>query len=137
MDQRTTNEPNVPNVPNVLRLNNEYTNRQLEKQRRASTPRRKYLGLILITVVIVLAIPTYGLVKSFQTLEKAKATNVQTISESKEVKYKVTSQSELIQNMQNSFYMQKYARSRYLYTRANEKIFTVPSSPLTTESSSK
>lgn len=133
---RQTNEP--ASVPNVLRLNNDYTNRQLEKQRRASAPRRKYLGLILITVVIVLAIPTYGLVKSFQTLEKAKATNVQTISESKAIVYKVSSQSEMIKNMQNPFYVQKYARSRYLYTKPGEKIFTVPSSPLkTTESSTK
>ncbi|MDR2977604.1 MAG: septum formation initiator family protein [Streptococcaceae bacterium] len=126
-----------PNVPNVLRLNNEYTNRQLEKQRHKSAPRRKYLGLILITVVIVLAIPTYGLVKSFQTLEKAKVTNVQVVSQSKAIEYKVSSQSEMIKNLQNSFYAQKYARSRYLYTKPGEKIFTVPSSPLTTESSTE
>ena len=130
MDQQT----NKSESPRVLRLNNDYTNAQLEKQRQALTrPRRKYLGLILITVVIVLAIPTYGLVQSYKTLQEARVTQVKTAASSKQVQYQATSQSELLKNLQNSMYMQKFARSYpYYYTKSGEKVFTTPSSSNTT-----
>lgn len=118
----------------VLRLNNDYTNAELEKQRQTSrAPRRKYLGLILITVVIVLAIPTYELVQSYQELKDARAVEVETISSSKEVEYQASSQSEMIKNLQNQMYMEKFARSNpYFYTKPGEKVFTTPSSSSTT-----
>jgi cell division protein DivIC len=125
MDRNSSNGT----TPRVVRLNNDYTNQQLEKQRKKSTaPKRKFLGLILITVVIVLAIPTYGLVKSFQSLEKARVTQTKTISESKDIRYQASSQAALIKNMQNSLYMQKYARARYQLMKPGEKVFTFPSS---------
>ncbi|HEY0221495.1 FtsB family cell division protein [Lactovum miscens] len=123
MDQQTNNKPRV------VRLNNEYTNQQMAKHRQTSSgPKRKFLGLILITVVIVLAIPTYGLVKSFQSLQSARTTETRTISQSKDIKYMASSQAELIKNMQNSVYLQKYARARYQFVKPGEKIFTTPSS---------
>lgn len=115
--------------PRVVRLNNDFTNQQLASQGQAKkNPKRKFLGLILITVVIVLAIPTYGLVKSFQSLQSARATQIKTISQSKDIKYQASSQAELIKNMQNAIYLQKYARARYQFVKPGEKIFTTPSS---------
>lgn len=112
----------------VLRLNNNYTREQLRKQSQAQlAPKRRYLGLILVTVVIVLTIPTYGLIRSYQTLKKAEVTNIKTSQQSEQFKYQVASESEMIKNMQNNFYIQKFARSQYFYSKPGEKIFTTPS----------
>ena len=112
----------------VIRLNNNYTNEHLQQSTRTQlAPRRRYLGLILITVVIVLAIPTYGLIQSYQTLKKAEITNAKAIQQSKQVEYQAASQSEMIKNMNNNFYIEKFARSQYFYTKPGEKIFTTPS----------
>ncbi|MFV0556064.1 MAG: hypothetical protein ACK5LM_03040 [Lactovum sp.] len=116
----------------ILRLNNDYTQQELEKEKRLkimNSPRRKYLGLILITVVIVLAIPTFELVQSYHELKEARIVETETLSSSKEVEYQASSQSEMIKNLQNQMYMEKFARSNpYFYTKSNEKVFTTPSS---------
>ncbi|MDR0300224.1 MAG: septum formation initiator family protein [Streptococcaceae bacterium] len=131
MDQQTTK-----GTPRVVRLNNDYTNEQLAKQRKkTAAPKRRFLGLILITVVVALSLPTYGLVKSFQALKESRTAQTKIISSSKEIRYQASSQAALIKNMQNPIYVQKYARARYRFTKSGEKVFTVPSSSTSSLSS--
>jgi cell division protein DivIC len=113
----------------VLRLNNDYTNEQLKKQQ-PITPHRRYLGLILVTVVIVLTVPTYGLIQSYQSLQSARNSLATTTAQSKQTDYQASSDQQLIKNMRNNFYIEKFARSQYAYSLPGEKLFTTPSSGL-------
>jgi cell division protein FtsB len=125
MDQETTEVQK----PRVMRLNNDYTNSQLKDQAASvATPKRRYLGLILVTVVVVLTLPAYGLISSFHSLKEAQVTNTKTVQQSSQVQYQASSEAQMVKNMQNSYYIQKYARSEFHYALPGEKIFTVPSS---------
>ncbi|MDR0297545.1 MAG: septum formation initiator family protein [Streptococcaceae bacterium] len=122
--------------PRVMRLNNDFTNQKMKEQSQNVAPRRRYLGLILIAVIAVLTLPAYGLLSSFQGLEKARATNAKTTLQSSQQQYAASSQSELIKNMQNPYYIQKYARSEYSYILPGEKLFMAPSSSSSAPSTS-
>ena len=55
----------------IVRLNNEFTTQQLNQiqQINNQVPKRRYLGLILVAVILVMVLPTINLVKSYQTLQ--------------------------------------------------------------------
>jgi len=125
MDQST----NKQTTPKIVRLNNDFTNRQLAKQsRQAKIPKMRYLGLILITIVLVLTIPTYGLIKSYQSLQDQIKLNQQTLASSKQLDSQTKLDKDLVNNMKIPAYEMKYARSQYFYTKPNEKVFKTSAS---------
>ena len=56
----------------IVRLNNEFTTQQLNQMQQTNkqVPKRRYLGLILVAVILVMVLPTINLVKSYQNMKK-------------------------------------------------------------------
>ena len=61
----------MANQKKIVRLNNEFTAQQLNRiqTNNKQVPKRRYLGLILVAVILVMILPTINLVKSYQTLQ--------------------------------------------------------------------
>jgi len=114
-------------TPRVVRLNNDYTNDEIRRQSSGQKgPKRRYLGLILVTVILVLTVLAYGLLQSYKGLKSSEVTNQKTIQQSSLTSYQMTSESLMIKNIQNPYYAQKYARAQYHWSKTGEKIFLVP-----------
>lgn len=61
--------------PNIVQLNNQYINDENTKKRYMEEENRKrnrFMGWILIVVMLLFILPTYNLVKSYQTLQERK-----------------------------------------------------------------
>src|SRR5699024_11836309 len=61
--------------PNIVQLNNQYINDENTKKRYVEEENRKrnrFMGWILIVVMLLFILPTYNLVKSYQTLQERK-----------------------------------------------------------------
>ena len=62
--------------PNIVQLNNQYINDENTKKRYLEEENRKrhrFMGWILVVVMLLFILPTYNLVKSYQTLQEQKA----------------------------------------------------------------
>ena len=62
----------------IVRLNNEYTTQQLNQMQEVThkNPKRRYLAMILIVIILVMMLPTINLIKSYQVLQSRRTLKI-------------------------------------------------------------
>ena len=111
----------------IVRLNNEFTTQQLNqiKQTNNQVPKRRYLGLILVAVILVMVLPTINLVKSYQTLQSRLELKAKYEEKSVVLDKQLAIEKANIAKLKDPIFIEKYARLRY-YSKDGEKVFLIP-----------
>lgn len=117
----------MANQKKIVRLNNDYTAQQLAQMKVQSkqVPKRRYLGLILVAVILVMVLPTINLVKSYQTLQNRLALKAEYEKKSVVLESQLAIEKANIAKLKDPVFIEKYARLRY-YSKDGEKIFLIP-----------
>ncbi|GFH42638.1 hypothetical protein Hs30E_11890 [Lactococcus hodotermopsidis] len=112
----------------IVRLNNDYTNQRLNTLQTSykKVPKRKHLGLILITVILLMALPTINLVKSYETLQSRKALKAEYQEKSVALDKQVEIKKADIKKLKDPIFVEKYARAKFSYSKDGEKVFSIP-----------
>ena len=111
----------------IVRLNNEFTTQQLNQiqQINNQVPKRRYLGLILVAVILVMVLPTINLVTSYQTLQSRLELKAKYEEKSVVLDKQLAIEKANIAKLKDPIFIEKYARLRY-YSKDGEKVFLIP-----------
>lgn len=115
--------------PNVVQLNNQYIKDENMRKRYEEEENRKknrFMGTVLIFVMLLFILPAYNLVNSYMTLQERKEQVVKLTSDYKDLEDQTTSTKQLAERLKNEEYVEKYARGKFYLARLGETIYPVP-----------
>ena len=115
--------------PNIVQLNNQYINDENTKKRYVEEENRKrnrFMGWILIVVMLLFILPTYNLVKSYQTLQERKEQVVSLQKSYDKLVVETDAEKLLADRLKDDSYVEKYARAKYYLSRSRETIYPLP-----------
>ena len=115
--------------PNIVQLNNQYINDENTKKRYVEEENRKrnrFMGWILIVVMLLFILPTYNLVKSYQTLQERKEQVVSLQNCFFILVVETEADKLLADRLKDDTYVEKYARAKYYLSRSGETIYPLP-----------
>lgn len=115
--------------PNVFQLNNDFIQQELRKSKQYQEENRRknrFMGWILILVMLLFILPTYNLVQSYQKLQEKEAQLVELEQQYKELVDIEKVESTLVKKLQDDDYAAKYIRAKYQYSKYGEFIYNIP-----------
>ncbi|MEE0950474.1 MAG: septum formation initiator family protein [Streptococcus equinus] len=115
--------------PNIVQLNNQYINDENTKKRYLEEENRKrnrFMGWILIVVMLLFILPTYNLVKSYQTLQERKDKVVSLQKTYNNLVVETDAEKVLANRLKDGTYVEKYARAKYYLSRSGETVYPLP-----------
>ena len=114
---------------NIVQLNNQYIQDENQRRRYLEEERRKknrFMGWVLILVMLLFILPTYNLVQSYQTLLERRQKLVELQEEYDELSKEKEYQENLAKRLKDDDYAAKYARAKYFYAKEGETIYNIP-----------
>lgn len=114
---------------NIVQLNNQYIQDENQRRRYLEEERRKknrFMGWILILVMLLFILPTYNLVQSYQTLLERRQKLVELQEKYDELSKEKEYQENLSKRLKDDDYAAKYARAKYFYAKEGETIYNIP-----------
>ncbi len=113
---------------NIVQLNNQYIKDENVKKRyeEENRKRNRFMGWILIIVMLLFILPTYNLVKSYRTLQDRKEQVISLEKDYSDLVVETDSQQLLANRLKNSTYVEKYARAKYYLSRSGETVYPLP-----------
>ena len=114
---------------NIVRLNNQYIQDENQRRRYLEEERRKknrFMGWVLILVMLLFILPTYNLVQSYQTLLERRQKLVELEEKYDELSREKEYQENLSKRLKDDDYAAKYARAKYFYAKEGETIYNIP-----------
>ena len=114
---------------NIVQLNNRFIQDENQRRRYVDQERRKrnrFMGWVLILVILLFILPTYNLYQSYQTLLQRREQyaklqeKYQTLSEEEAYQYDIAAK------LKDDRYADKYARAKYSFSKEGEYIYTIP-----------
>ena len=114
---------------NIVQLNNQYIQDENQRRRYLEEERRKknrFMGWVLILVMLLFILPTYNLVQSYQTLLERRQKLVELQEKYDELSKEKEYQENLSKRLKDDDYATKYARAKYFYAKEGETIYNIP-----------
>ena len=114
---------------NIVQLNNQYIQDENQRRRYLEEERRKknrFMGWVLILVMLLFILPTYNLVQSYQTLLERRQKLVELQEKYDELSNEKEYQENLSKRLKDDDYAAKYARAKYFYAKEGETIYNIP-----------
>ena len=114
---------------NIVQLNNRYIQDENQHRRYLEQERRKknrFMGWVLILMILLFILPTYNLVQSYQTLLERRQKLVELQEKYDELSREKEYQENLSKRLKDDDYAAKYARAKYFYAKEGETIYNIP-----------
>ena len=114
---------------NIVQLNNQYIQDENQRRRYLEEERRKknrFMGWVLILVMLLFILPAYNLVQSYQTLLERRQKLVELQEKYDELSREKEYQENLSKRLKDDDYAAKYARAKYFYAKEGETIYNIP-----------
>ena len=114
---------------NIVQLNNQYIQDENQRRRYLEEERRKknrFMGWVLILIMLLFILPTYNLVQSYQTLLERRQKLVELQEKYDELSKEKEYQENLSKRLKDDDYAAKYARAKYFYAKEGETIYNIP-----------
>ena len=105
---------------NIVQLNNRYIQDENQHRRYLEQERRKknrFMGWVLILVILLFILPTFNLVQSYRNLLERRTQLTHLQKRYEEISNEKESQKA---------FANKYARAKYYYSKQGEYIYTIP-----------
>ena len=110
-------------------MNNKYIKDESQRKRFLEEERKKrnrFLGLVLILVMLLFILPTYNLAQSYQSLQDKKEQYKQLEKEYKESSEQKEYQQDIAKTVIDDDYATKYASAKYYFSKDGEYVYTIP-----------
>ena len=114
---------------NIVQMNNKYIKDEsqrklfLEEERKK---RNRFMGLVLILVMLLFILPTYNLAQSYQSLQDKKEQYKQLEKEYQKTSEQKEYQKDIAKKLKDDDYATKYARAKYSFSKDGEFVYTIP-----------
>ena len=114
---------------NIVQMNNKYINDESQRKRFLEEERKKrnrFMGLVLILVMLLFILPTYNLAQSYQSLQDKKEQYKQLEKEYQKTSEQKEYQKDIAKKLKDDDYATKYARAKYSFSKDGEFVYTIP-----------
>ena len=114
---------------NIVQMNNRYIQDEHQRRKYQSEERKKqnrFMGWVLILIILLFILPTYNLAQSYQTLQKRKQQYVQLQEQYQQTLEEEEYQKDIVEKLKDDEYAAKYARAKYSFSKDGEYIYTIP-----------
>lgn len=114
---------------NIVQMNNRYIQDEHQCRKYQNEERKKqnrFMGWVLILIILLFILPTYNLAQSYQTLQKRKQQYVQLQEQYQQTLEEKEYQKEIVEKLKDDEYAAKYARAKYSFSKDGEYIYTIP-----------
>ena len=114
---------------NIVQMNNKYIKDEGQRKRFLEEERKKrnrFMGLVLILVILLFILPTYNLAQSYQSLQDKTEQYKQLEKEYKETSEQKEYQQDIAKKLKDDDYATKYARAKYSFSKDGEFVYTIP-----------
>lgn len=114
---------------NIVQMNNRYIQDEHQRRKYQNEERKKqkrFMGWVLILIILLFILPTYNLAQSYQTLQKRKQQYVQLQEQYQQTLEEKEYQKEIVEKLKDDEYAAKYARAKYSFSKDGEYIYTIP-----------
>lgn len=116
--------------PNIVQLNNKYINDENSRKRYEEEEmrrRHRFIGWILVFIILLFILPAYNLVASYMNLQEKKEQIVKLQKQQEQLNTKTEAEQKFAKRLKNDSYVEKYARAKYYYSIDGENIYPAPS----------
>ena len=114
---------------NIVQMNNRYIQDEHQRRKYQNEERKKqnrFMGWVLILIILLFILPTYNLAQSYQTLQKRKQQYVQLQEQYQQTLEEKEYQKDIVEKSKDDEYAAKYARAKYSFSKDGEYIYTIP-----------
>jgi cell division protein DivIC len=114
---------------NIVQMNNRYIQDEHQRRKYQNEERKKqnrFMGWVLILIILLFILPTYNLAQSYQTLQKRKQQYVQLQEQYQQTLEEKEYQKDIVEKLKDDEYAAKYARAKYSFSKDGEYIYTIP-----------
>ena len=113
----------------IVQMNNSFI--QNEHQRRKylmeeRQRRNRFMGWVLILIMLLFILPTYNLTQSYQQLLERRQQLADLKKQYQELSDEKDKESNLATKLKNETYAAKYLRAKYYYSKSWEEVYTIP-----------
>ncbi|KPJ22345.1 FtsB family cell division protein [Streptococcus phocae] len=115
--------------PSIVQLNNQYINKENVKKKfeeEELQKRNRFMGWLLVSMMFLLILPTYNLVKNYVDFKKQQQQVIKLQKEYQTLEQETKSEQLLVEQLKDDEFVKKYARSKYYLSREGEMIYPVP-----------
>ncbi len=114
---------------NIVQLNNSFIQNEHQRNRylmRERQKRNRFMGWILILIMLLFILPTFNLAQSYNQLLQRRQqlvdlkTQYQILSDEKE------KETAFATKLKDEDYAAKYMRAKYYYSKNREVVYTIP-----------
>ena len=116
-------------LKNIVQMNNRYIQDEHQRRKYQNEERKKqnrFMGWVLILIILLFILPTYNLAQSYQTLQKRKQQYVQLQEQYQQTLEEEEYQKDIVEKLKDDEYAAKYARAKYSFSKDGEYIYTIP-----------
>ena len=114
---------------NIVQMNNRYIQDEHQRRKYQNEEQKKqnrFMGWVLILIILLFILPTYNLAQSYQTLQKRKQQYVQLQEQYQQTLEEKKYQKDIVEKLKDDEYAAKYARAKYSFSKDGEYIYTIP-----------
>lgn len=114
---------------NIVQMNNRYIQDEHQRRKYQNEEQKKqnrFMGWVLILIILLFILPTYNLAQSYQTLQKRKQQYVQLQEQYQQILEEKEYQKDIVEKLKDDEYAAKYARAKYSFSKDGEYIYTIP-----------
>lgn len=114
---------------NIVQMNNRYIQDEHQRRKYQNEEQKKqnrFMGWVLILIILLFILPTYNLAQSYQTLQKRKQQYVQLQKQYQQTLEEKEYQKDIVEKLKDDEYAAKYARAKYSFSKDGEYIYTIP-----------
>lgn len=114
---------------NIVQMNNRYIQDEHQRRKYQNEERKKqnrFMGWVLILIILLFILPTYNLAQSYQTFQKRKQQYVQLQEQYQQTLEEEEYQKDIVEKLKDDEYAAKYARAKYSFSKDGEYIYTIP-----------
>lgn len=114
---------------NIVQMNNRYIQDEHQRRKYQNEERKKqnrFMGWVLILIILLFILPTYNLAQSYQTFQKRKQQYVQLQEQYQQTLEEKEYQKDIVEKLKDDEYAAKYARAKYSFSKDGEYIYTIP-----------
>ena len=114
---------------NIVQMNNRYIQDEHQRRKYQNEEQKKqnrFMGWVLILIILLFILPTYNLAQSYQTLQKRKQQYVQLQEQYQQTLEEKEYQQDIVEKLKDDEYAAKYARAKYSFSKDGEYIYTIP-----------
>lgn len=113
----------------ILQIDNQYirdAQRRNQNDYQEKKRKNRFMGSILVLVVFLFILPTYNLVKSYETLQEKEQQLLELKNKYEDLSKEQKKEAALVTKLQDEDYAAKYVRAKYQYSKENEFIYNIP-----------